>query len=83
MPIEIKVNASTRIRQLARDQGLSVEDIHELTDYSVDSIRAALGWGEARDKPKSKSIEASGSLSAEQVAKKLRIPVAHARRVTG
>ena len=35
MPIEIKVNASARIQQLAPVQGLSVEEIHELTDDSA------------------------------------------------
>ena len=55
MPIEIKVNASARIRQLAREQGLTPEEIRELTGYALSHVKSALKSREARDKPKSRA----------------------------
>lgn len=84
MAIEIKINASARVRQLKRDHPyMTPADIAKLTGIRLANVKAALGKGEQQDRPKSRAIEARGPLTAGEVAEKLRIPLSHARRVTG
>ena len=84
MSIEIKINASARVRQLKREHPyMTPADIAKLTGTPLKNVRAALSKREARDKPKSKVVEARGPLTAAEVAEKLRLPLSHARLVTG
>jgi len=55
MTIAIKPNASARARQLrARHPYLSDADIAELTGMPRKNVKAALGKGELRKRPKSR-----------------------------
>lgn len=86
MPISVAVpvNKSAQVRALkANHPYMTSEDIAATTGMRLDLVNAALSKGELRKKPKSRLVEARGPLSAEEVASRLRISVASARRVTG
>lgn len=83
MSIAIPINKAARVRLLNREHGLDAADIEELTGYPMSEIRAALEHGEARDKPKSRLVEARGPLTAGEVAEKLRVPQAWGKLAAG
>lgn len=82
--IAAPINQSARVRALKqRHPYMTPADIAATTGLPISHVKAALGKGELRKKPKSKLVEAKGPLTAEYVAERLGIPVEAARRVTG
>lgn len=85
MPISIAVpvNKARNARTLKREQpDLDAKAIAERTGMHVANVKKALQQAE-RDKPKTRLVEARGPLTAGEVAEKLRIPYAAAKRATG
>ncbi|MBN9309001.1 hypothetical protein [Devosia sp.] len=67
MGIEIKINASARARQLKREHPyMSNPDIAAMTGMRLANVTAALGRGEALQRPKSRA-EARGRPYARRV----------------
>ena len=84
LSVAAPVNQSARVRALKQQHPyMTPEDIAATTGLRLANVKAALGKGELRKKPRSKIVEAKGPLTAEYVAERLRIPVEAARRVTG
>ena len=78
MPITAPVNKSAQIRKLHAD-GLTAEDIAEVTGYRLSNVRAALKH-QPKDKPKSRlRVEARGPLSAIEVSSITGMPIAAAK----
>lgn len=78
MPIAVPVNKSAQIRKLHAN-GLTAEDIAEVTGYRLANVRAALGH-QPKNKPKSRlRIEAKGPISAVEVSSITGMPIAAAK----